>query len=124
MKVEKFGLAELERYETEVGFKKSDVRTIKGVCAIVDLPVTVVPEVQEIIAACNKDIILTEKRVVKIKAEDNQNDEDTKRDIERLKDARVATKGKNKQAVAVAKSEAGNSNGEVARLEKLLKNFS
>lgn len=124
MTVEKFGLVELERYEGEVGFKKSDVRIIKGVCAIVDLPVTVVPEVQEVIASYNKNITNSEKQVVKIEADDNQNNEETKQGIARLKDDRKVTKSVNKQAVAVAKSEAGSSSNEVVRLQKLLKNFS
>jgi len=96
MTVEKFGLAELERYEAEVGFKKSDVRTIKGVCAIVDLPLTVVPEAQDVIVGCNKDVIASERRIVKINAEDAQNDEETKQGIARLKAEREATKSKNK----------------------------
>lgn len=124
MTAEKFGLKELERYEAEVGFKKSDVRTIKGVCAIVDLPLTVVPEGQEAIAALNKDVVASERQVAKIKTEDARNDEETKQGIARLKAEREATKRKNEQAINVSKVTAGTTNSEVARLEKLLKKFS
>ena len=124
MTAEKFGLQELERYEAEVGFKKSDVRTIKGVCAIVNLPLTVVSEGQEVIATLNKDVIASEKQVAKIKTEDVRNDEETKQGITRLKAEREATKRKNEQAINASKATAGATNGEVARLEKLLKKFS
>ena len=124
MTAEKFGLAELERYDMKVGFKKSDVRTIKGVCAIVDLPLTVVPEGQEVIATYNKDIIASEKRIAKIRTEDAQNDEEAKQGIARLKAERDSTKRRNAQAITARTIETGNSNGEIARLQKLLKNFS
>jgi len=124
MTVEKFGLKELERYEAKVGFKKSDVRTIKGVCVIVDLPLTVVPEVSEVIAACNKDVIASEKQIAKIKTDDARNNEETKQGISRLKAERESTKRKNEQAITTSKVSTGNSNGEIARLQKLLKNFS
>jgi len=124
MIAEKFGLKELERYEAKVGFKKSDVWTIKGVCAIVDLPLTVVPEVQEVIAACNKDIVASERQIAKIRTEDAKSDEETKQGIARLKAERESTKRKNEQAITTSKVSTGNSNGEIARLQKLLKNFS
>jgi len=124
MTTEKFGLVELERYEAKVGFKKSDVRTIKGVCAIVDLPLTVAPETQGIIAACNKDILASEIQIAKIRAEDARNDEATKQNIARLKAEREATKRKSERSITVSKVETGNSNREIARLQKLLKHFS
>jgi len=124
MKVEKFGLSELERYEAEVGFKKSDVRTIKGVCAIVDLPLTVVPEVQEIIAARNSDIVSSEKQIALIKDDDAREEEETKNEIARLKSYREVTKNKNKQAISDSKDASCNYDAEIARLNKLLKNFS
>ena len=124
MTAEKFGLAELERYEAKVGFKKSDVRTIRGVCAIVDLPLTVVPEAEKIIAACNKDIVHSEERVAKIKAEDTKDDEGTKANFVRLKDERKYRKDRNEQSITASKVEASGTAGEIARLQKLLKNFS
>lgn len=124
MIAEKFGLAELERYEVKVGFKKSDVRIIKGVCAIVDLPLTVVSEAQEVITACNKDIVDSEKQIAKIRTEDAKNDEETKQEIARLNAKRDITKRKNEQIIVTSKISSENSNNEIARLRKLLKNFS
>lgn len=124
MTIKKFGLAELERYATEVGFKKSDVRTIKGVCAIVELPLTIVPEAQEIIVACGKDIVNSEKRIVKVRDLDAKDNEETKAGIARLKDERKVTKSNYEQTIAASRVETGNSNGEIDRLEKLLKRFS
>jgi len=94
------------------------------VCAIVDLPLTVVPEVQEVIAACNKDIVASERQIAKIRTEDAKSDEETKQGIARLKAERESTKRKNEQAITTSKVSTGNSNGEIARLQKLLKNFS
>ena len=74
--------------------------------------------------ACNKDITNFEKRIVKIKAEDAQNDEETKRSVARLKDEREATKNRNEYSITASKNETGISNREIVRLQKLLKKFS
>lgn len=124
MTAKKFGLAELERYEAEVGFKKSDVRTIKGVCAIVDLPVTVAPEAQEVIVDYTKGIARSEERILKTQEEDVANEQATKDSIARLKAERNANKKKYAQEIAISKNEMSTSNGEIKRLQNLLKNFS
>lgn len=121
--VDKFGLQELERYRAEVGFKKSDVRTIRGVCAIVDLPLTVVSEAQEIIVTCSKDIITSEKRVATVEAEDAKSAEDYLARIARLGDERLAVRDGNLRTIALKNLENKDSNREIARLQKLLKPF-
>lgn len=124
MKATKFGLAELEKYEAEVGFKKGDVRTIKGVCAIVDLPVTVVPEAKDMIATVNKDVIDAQNTIVKIEIDEAKAEQALKDNIAKMKNEREITKATNKMEVKTQKSVQGTFNSEVARLEKLLKNFS
>jgi len=121
---EKFGLAELERYESEVGFKKNDVRIIKGVCAIVDLPVTVVSEVTAIIKDVNKNVIAAQGKIVSIETEEGRATRVLTEDIARMRQQRVAEKDASKLKIAEWKAVATEFNGEVSRLEKLLKNFS
>lgn len=121
--VDKFGLTELERYMSEVGFKKSDVRTIRGVCSIVGLPLTVVPEAQEIIAVCGKDIVASEKRIVMVEAEDAKSAENYTAQVARLADERKATRNSNLLAISLKRLENRDSNEEIVRLQKLLRPF-
>lgn len=124
MGTEKFGLNELERFVDEVGFKRSDVRTIRGVCAIVDLPVTVVSEVQEAITHHHEDNTTAESQITTIKADDARNDEDTRESIARLRASRDSSKTQNERAVVAKRHAIGQTDRDVARLQKLLKNFS
>lgn len=124
MTATKFGLAELEKYEAEVGFKKGDVRTIKGVCAIVDLPVTVVPEVKDVIATINKDVIEAQSKITKIETAEAKAEQVLKDNIAKMKAERETEKAKSKRTIESTKTETKTSNSEVTRLEKLLKNFS
>lgn len=55
---------------------------------------------------------------------DAADDEKTKAEIARVKSRRNANKQVNAQAIMIAMNEASQHNTEIARLQKLLKNFS
>lgn len=124
MTAKKFGLAELDKYETQVGFKKSDVRTIKGVCAIVDLPMTVVPEAKEVISTLNGDVVAAQNKIAEIETAEAKAEQALKESIAKMKSDRETAKATNKLEINTQKKVQGSFNSEVARLEKLLKNFS
>ncbi len=124
MSATKFGLAELEKYDSQVGFKKSDVRTIKGVCAIVDLPLTVVPEVKEVISTLNSNVIASQDKIVQIETAEAEAEKSLKETIAKMKSDRETAKATSKLEIETQKKVTGNFNDEVARLQKLLKNFS
>lgn len=44
MEGKSFGIRELDRFRSEVGLKNRDVRLIKGVCAVMEVPVIVADE--------------------------------------------------------------------------------
>jgi len=124
MTVEKFGLVELERYQDEVGFKNGDVRTIKGVLAIVGITNAVVEEAENAIKvakdAISKVIWTKEKLVV----EDATDEFETKESIARIKADRGTRKSTNKLAIAKASTVKTIEDNDIKRLTDILKKFS
>ena len=89
-----------------------------------DLPLTIVPEVQEAITSHNKDVINSERQITKVETDDARSDEETNRSISRLQTEREVIKRRNKQAITSSKVGVEKSNKEIARLQKFVKKFS
>jgi len=120
----KFGLAELERYTSEIGFKNGDVRTIKGVLAIVGIPNVVIDEAQEAIATVNRKLGGLINLKAAIEKSDAEDEAKTKEEILKLQSDRQDRKKANKAQIAEASTGTKVESGEIKRLEAILKKFS
>ena len=124
MVTKKFGLAELERYQREVGFKNGDVRTIKGVLAIVNIPNAVVSEAEEAISVARDKVAELIRKRVAVKADDVEDEQITQESIADLRAERLARKADRKVELADVSVEDKKQNDEIAKLATILKKFS
>lgn len=124
MIAEKFGLAELERYAYEVGFKNGDVRTIKGVLAIVGIPNSVIYEAQNAIAVASEKIgglFRLKETLIKADVEDEAK---TKNQVQKLQSERNVRKNVTKAQITNTATGNKAETSEIKRLENILKKFS
>ena len=122
--VQKFGLKELEDYINSVGFKKGDVRTIKGVLSICNIPNTVC---KEITAACEtylKSIENNRNFVARVAQDEEKAEVTLKETIASLKTVRENQKSEAQAKVMGALVEVNDLTKSIGRLENLLKKFS
>jgi len=119
----KFGLAELTKLTEEVKIGKGDIKTVKVVLAVTGVPNTVVTEAQELITGCHTRCKGLEDSVAKTVTEDAKDEAKTKATINAIKATRQNTKETNARKVTQATRQSVTENTEIARLEKILKNF-
>lgn len=122
--IAKFGLTEFERYISEVGFKKGDVRTIRGILAIVGVPNKIVQEAQTCISVCKETIGKLGAEAVEVKDIDARDEANTQVEINVLKEDRKLRRGDNNNIISAAKAHTNFQNSDVKRLENILKKFS
>lgn len=122
--VQKFGLKELEDYINSVGFKKGDVRTIKGVLSICNIPNTVCKEITSACEIYLKSIENNRNFIAKVANDEEDADKKLRETIASLKTAREAQKNESQAQVMSALVEVNDLTKSIGRLEKLLKKFS
>ncbi len=120
---EKFGLVELQRYVDEVGLKRGDVRTIKGILAVVNIPNMVVEEISEVVGNCQSLVAASEENIAGVKVSDQTDAQLLVEEMVRLAVARKARKNANNVAVNGEKVTITRQTAEVRRLTKLLNKF-
>lgn len=120
----KFGLDELERYTDEVGFKNGDVRTIKGVLAIVGIPNSVVAEARDAIASADVKIAELQALKTTLEGEDAEDEAKTKGEVARLQADRKARRDDYRVRISAASDNVKPQNSEIKKLETILKKFS
>ena len=120
----KFGLAELERYQREVGFKNGDVRTIKGVLAIVNIPNVVAQEATDAVNLAEAKVVELAHIKSAVKENDANDEAMTKEKIADVRLGRKARKTENLNEIAKCAAESKNQDNEIARLASILKKFS
>ena len=122
--VDKFGLEELAKYDAEVGLKRGDWRTIRGVLAIVGIANNIRTEAQEAIEAVGIAVETNDSTKESLIATDKQDNEDTKVARQMMADARKTRKGDTKRGKADLKADRKMNTKEAKRLQKILNKFS
>ena len=122
--IKKFGLVELERYTNEIGFKKGDVRTIKGVLAVVDIPNVIAEEAKEAIAKAKSAIQGLAADVSNLVKLDTEDEAKTKSQVANIQVTRTSRKAVNKAEIANLNVKTSKQFSGITKLENVLKKFS
>lgn len=124
MIADKFGLSELGKYVGAVGFKNGDVRTIKGVLAIVGIPITLVSEANDAIAKYDAEITAQCSNIAEIRVEEVSAEAKLVEDVAKLHEVRIAERVVNETLIRGKNIKIYDSKAEIRQLTKILGKFS
>ena len=121
--MQKFGLNELEQLQAQMKVGKREAKIIKLIGAVTGLPIVVVSEVRDVIAAVNTKVGGLTQGVVSVKKNDEKDEADSQETINHLRVARNDRKEENRQEQERMTNERKDAEANARRMEKILKNF-